>query len=201
MSKNIQSQYFDFQVHIPGIVFSINLKFFTTMVGDVDLTEDSTKNMERDEALIISCRACLFLLFFDGKKRIQHLISLFTFNPWLLDSFDLPGYGSELRKRQTLRLFLMCLEVRNFGSCSVWGGWEINDSLGGKVWLGRARGQRKLCKLTINKLHQRWFPKILPTLHVHFPLAVSWTLYIELHYKKCIFLNMSPKKLSLRTSH
>ena len=39
------------------------------MVGDAGLTEDSTKNMERGEALIISCRACLFLLFFDGKKE------------------------------------------------------------------------------------------------------------------------------------
>ena len=34
------------------------------------LKENSTKIMERDEALIISCRACLLLFFFDGKKRI-----------------------------------------------------------------------------------------------------------------------------------
>ena len=69
------------------------------------------------------------------------------------------------------------------------GGWGRNGSFGGKECLGRARGWRKLCILTI-KLQ---FPKILPTLYVPFPLAVSWTLYIELHYKKCIFLNMSTK--------
>ena len=66
--------------------------------------------------------------------------------------------------------------------------------LGENGCLRRARGWRKLCKLTINELdHQRQFPKILLTLHVHFLLAVSWTLYIESHYKKCMFLNMSAK--------
>ena len=53
-----------------GHVLSINLKVITAMVGDAGLTEDSIKNMERDEALIISCRAYLFLLFFDGKRII-----------------------------------------------------------------------------------------------------------------------------------
>ena len=40
-----------------------------------------------------------FLLFFEGgKNEKQHLKFLFTFNPWLLHSFDLPSYGSEMRK-------------------------------------------------------------------------------------------------------
>ena len=38
-----------------------------------------------------------------------------------MDSFDFPSYGSELRKRYTLKLFLMCLEEKSFGSCSAWG--------------------------------------------------------------------------------
>ena len=73
---------------------------------------------------------------------------VFIFNFWLLNSFDLPSYDSELRKRYTLRLFMMCLEERSFGSCPVWG-HGTNDSLGGKVCLWKARGWRKLCKLTI----------------------------------------------------
>ena len=70
------------------------------------------------------------LLFFDVKK-----IFLFTFNPWLLNSFDLPSYGSELRKRYTLRLFLMCLEERSFGSCSARGNGGQMTHLGERcVW-------------------------------------------------------------------
>ena len=41
----------------------IHLKFFKTMVGYIGLKENSTKIMERDEVLIISCRACLFIIF------------------------------------------------------------------------------------------------------------------------------------------
>ena len=36
--------------------------------------------------------------------------ALFAFIPWLLSSFGLPGYGSESKKRCTLRLLLMCLK-------------------------------------------------------------------------------------------
>ena len=77
----------------------------------------------------------------------------FSFNPWLLNFFDLPSYGSELMKRYTLRLFLMCLEEKRFWSCSAWGNGgqmaHFVDSLCGKVCLGRAKSWRKLCKLTI----------------------------------------------------
>ena len=41
----------------------IHLKFFKTMVGYTGLKENSTKIMERDEVLIISFRACLFIIF------------------------------------------------------------------------------------------------------------------------------------------
>ena len=30
-------------------------------------------------------------------------------------------------------------------------------------------------------------------LHIHFPMTVTWTLYIESYYKNCIFLNMPAK--------
>ena len=50
--------------------FFINLKVFITMVGYTGLKESSTKIMETDESLIISCRAYLFLSFFDDKKII-----------------------------------------------------------------------------------------------------------------------------------
>ena len=66
----------------------------------------------------------------------------------LLNSFDLPSYDSELRKRYTLRLFLMCLEEWSFGICSAWG--DIDKWLTwGKVCLGMARGWRKSCKSTM----------------------------------------------------
>ena len=43
----------------------------------------------------------------------------------------------------------MCLEEGSFESCSALGGRGTNDPLGGKVYLGKARDWRKLCKLTI----------------------------------------------------
>ena len=43
----------------------------------------------------------------------------------LLNSFDLPSYSSESRKRYTLSLLLMCLEVlREWFSCFPWIDWE-----------------------------------------------------------------------------
>ena len=122
------------------------------------LKENSTEIMERDKALI-SCRACLFfIVFWWQKKNIVFKISTCC-QPLII----------ELRKRYTLRLFRMCLEERGFGSCSVC----TNGSLGGKVCMGRARGWKKLSKLTKNELHQKQFLKILPTLHVRLPLVVS----------------------------
>ena len=104
--------------------------------------------MERDEALIVSCKVCLLSIVFDGKKRILHLKFLFTLIPWLLNSFDLSSYGWELRKRYTWKLFLMCLEKRSFGSCFA-RRMEDKELTWGKMCLGWAKGWRKLCKLTI----------------------------------------------------
>ena len=43
----------------------------------------------------------------------------------LLNSFDLPSYSSESRKRYTLSLLLMCLEVLGkWFSCFPWIDWE-----------------------------------------------------------------------------
>ena len=61
----------------------------------------------------------VFYCFLMTKKNIAFKF-LFTFKPWLLNSFHL-CYGSELRKRYTLRLFLTCLEERSFGNCSACG--------------------------------------------------------------------------------
>ena len=45
---------------------------------------------------------CFFVI-----KRIPK--ALFFFSPWLLNSSDLPSYGSNSRKRGTLKLLAMCL--------------------------------------------------------------------------------------------
>ena len=55
----------------------------------------------------ILCKACLLLNCFLVIKEI--LKALFSFIPWLLNFSDLPNYGSNLRKRYTLRLLLKCL--------------------------------------------------------------------------------------------
>ena len=57
------------------------------MVRGAGLKENSTKkNMEKDEILIILCRACLFLLVFDGKKNIAFKISIY-FQPLIIEFF------------------------------------------------------------------------------------------------------------------
>ena len=66
-----------------------------------------------------------WVCFFDVQKRIAFK-TLFTcvFILELLNYLHLPSYGSEPRKRYTLRLSLMCLEVEGwgkFGSCSAYG--------------------------------------------------------------------------------
>ena len=51
----------------------------------------------------ISCKSILFLFcFFDDKEKGT--------SKSLLNSSDLPSYGSNSRKRYTLRLLSMCLE-------------------------------------------------------------------------------------------
>ena len=48
-----------------------------------------------------------FLVFFLVIKEILRV--LFTFIPWLLSFYDLPGYGSNSSRRYTLRLLSKCL--------------------------------------------------------------------------------------------
>ena len=91
MNKNILSQYFDFKRY--GQKWSPN-NFMQSLSA--------------------------FYCFLMTKNNITFKL-IFTFKPWLLNFFDLRSYGSKLRKRYTLRLFLMCLEERSFRSCSVWG--------------------------------------------------------------------------------
>ena len=55
----------------------------------------------------ITCKASLLFYCFLPIKIILKV--LFSFIPWLLNFFDLPSYGSNSRKRYTLRLFSMCL--------------------------------------------------------------------------------------------
>ena len=154
------------------------MKFFTNMIGHTGLKKSSIKVLKTDEDLIISCRACLFFvfLFFDGKKRIYHLnfYLLSTLDYWIL----LICLAMELRKRYTLRLFLMCLEERSFRSCSPSGNGGQMTHLGERCGWG-VLGLEKT--MLWNELHQRQFLKSPLTFHVHFPLAVSWALFIELH--------------------
>ena len=53
------------------------------------------------------CKACLlFNCFLVIKGTLK---ALFSFIPWLLNFSDLPNYGSNSRKRYTLRLSSKCL--------------------------------------------------------------------------------------------
>ena len=56
----------------------------------------------------------------------------------ILNSFDLSSYGSELTERCTLRLLLMCLEVKGEGggeSLGSFSAWGEKDLPGGRVYL------------------------------------------------------------------
>ena len=55
----------------------------------------------------ILCKACLLSNCFLVIKRI--LKALFSFIPWFLNFSDLPDYGSNSRKRYTLKLLSKCL--------------------------------------------------------------------------------------------
>ena len=68
--------------------------------------------------------------FFRNKKKLSKALLTCTFIiPWLLNSFHLPSYSSELSKRSTLRLLLMCLEaLREEFS---WWDWE---GISRKLW-------------------------------------------------------------------
>ena len=52
-----------------------------------------------------------FIVLWWQKKLLKPLLTC-TFSPWLLDSFDMPSYSSESRKRYTLMLLLMRLDVQ-----------------------------------------------------------------------------------------
>ena len=58
-----------------------------------------------------------------------------------VSSSDLPSYGSELRKRYTLRLLLMFLKEGSFGSCSTSEDGGQMTHLGGRfAWGGLGVG-------------------------------------------------------------
>ena len=160
-------------VYLPGILTFHKFEIFYNHGWIYRFQREFNKNYEERwspnnfmQSLSVHC-------FLMSKK-----VFLYTFNPRLLNSFDLPSYGSELRKRYTLRLFLMCLEEKSFGSCSAWGNGDKRLTWGERyVWWASSK---MILKSPL-------------TIHVHFRLPVSWTLCIELNYKKCIFLNMSAK--------
>ena len=82
-------------MHLLGIVIFHKFETFSTMVGYIGFKENSTKIMERDDALIISRRTCLlFYCFLMAKKkgRKLHLKFLFTLGK------GLPGKGKELEE-------------------------------------------------------------------------------------------------------
>ena len=70
----------------------------------------------------ISCIDCLLLKFSFGDKKQCLLKVLITFIRWLLNSFDLPSYGSELKKRYTKIAVDVSRGVESLGSCSAWEG-------------------------------------------------------------------------------
>ena len=61
----------------------------------------------------------LFVCLFCDKRIAYKDLWTCPFTPWSLNSFDLSSYSSELRKRHTLRLFLMYLEA--LGKGVSWG--------------------------------------------------------------------------------
>ena len=69
--------------------------------------QESTLILEVEENFLQSLSA--FSLFFGDKKQVLKTLLNCTFIPLLLNY--LPSYSSQLRKRYTLRLLLMCLEA------------------------------------------------------------------------------------------
>ena len=93
-----------------------------------------------------------------------------TLIPLLLNSFDLPSYSSELRKRYMLRLSLMCLEALEGGfSCFP-----------GRDWKG---ARRKLSLVKLNQWIWMWNlyqNLILALLIVAVCTVLFWKLYMIL---------------------
>ena len=87
--------------------------------------QESTLTLEVEENFMQSLSA--FSLFFGDKKQVLKTLSNCTFIPLLL-SYS-PSYSSQLRKRYTLRLLLICLEALGevfscFPARTVRGQWE-----------------------------------------------------------------------------
>ena len=68
-------------------------------IGDIGTSAKLYWNLKK-----ISCRACLlFINFWVTKKQLLTTLLTCTFIRSLLNSFNLPSYSSESRKRYTLR--------------------------------------------------------------------------------------------------
>ena len=104
--------------------------------------------MERDESLIISCRACLVFCFLMAKKKKAFKMSIY-FQPLITEFFWFSLLWFKIEEKIHNKAVADVSRGGEFWKLFCLAGWETNDSLGVKVCLGRARGWRKLCKLTI----------------------------------------------------
>ena len=75
-------------------------------------------------------RACLLFNYFFCDKKEELLKTFLTCScmPWLLNSFDFPSYGSELRKIYTKAIV------------DVYRGWSFGVALPGGKWLACGNG-------------------------------------------------------------
>ena len=88
----------------------------------------------------------------------------------------------------------MSLKKRSFGSCSAsLGGMGDKWLTWGKDVPAEGQGLEEIMQINYKMSFIKTVFQNSATLHVRFPLAVSWTLYTESHYKKSIFPNMSAK--------
>ena len=148
--------------------------------------------MERDEALIISCRVSLFLFFvffWWQKKNATFKISTCC-QPLIVEFFWFACLWFRIEEKIHIKTVYDVSRGEEFWKLFCLG---TNGSFGGKVCMGRARGWRKLCKLTIKWASSKTVSKDSANISCALPTGCFSTLYIELHYKKSIFLNISAK--------
>ena len=125
------------------------MNFFTTMVGYAGLKQNSTKITERDEALIISCRPCLFfIVFWWQKKNIAFKIYIY-FQHLIIEFFWFAKLRFRIEEKMHTKSVFDVSRGEEIWKLFCLGEWGTNDSLGGKVCLERARGWRKICELII----------------------------------------------------
>ena len=96
MSKNIYNQFFDLQVHLPGIVILHKFEIFHKH-GRIYRFEGKFNKYSEDRWRpnnFMQSLSVFFFVFWWQKNNISFKF-LFTFNPWLLNSFDLPSSGIE----------------------------------------------------------------------------------------------------------